>query len=271
MNAGRLYLGTGDEGLKGKVFITAGLGGMSGAQAKAAVIAGSVCVVAEINEEAATKRHCAGLGRRVEYDLPVVIDRMEIARSRGEAVSIAYVGNIVDLLEYLVERKVRVDLGSDQTSLHIPFSGGYYPVGLSLEESNQLMADDKPAFKETVYASLRRHVNAVNTLVERGMHFWDYGNAFLLESSRAGADIMAENGVDFRYQSYVQDIMGPMCFDYGFGPFRWVCTSADPKDLSISDQIAGRRSSIGRPGADGNTPTISRQSTLDRTGGRKTP
>ena len=166
--------------------------------------------------------------------------RVERARTEGEAVSIAYVGNIVDLLEYMVEQSCTVHLGSDQTSLHLPFAGGYYPVGLTLEASNRMMSDDPAAFKEKVYASLRRHVTAVNTLVDRGMYFWDYGNAFLLESSRAGADIMNAEGTGFRYPSYVQDIMGPMCFDYGFGPFRWVCTSADPADLAQSDRIAAR-------------------------------
>ncbi len=239
LNAGRLYLGIkGEDGLAGKVYVTAGLGGMSGAQAKAAVIAGAVCVVAEINPEAVYKRHAQGWVDEVETDLAALTDRMESARSAGEAVSIAYLGNIVDLLEHFVEVGAKVDLGSDQTSLHLPFSGGYYPVGFSLEESNATMSEAPAKFKEQVYASLRRHVNAVNTLAERGMHFWDYGNAFLLESSRAGADIMAEDGQRFKYQSYVQDIMGPMCFDYGFGPFRWVCTSADPKDLRVTDQIA---------------------------------
>jgi urocanate hydratase len=235
MNAGRLYLG--DADMTGKVFLTAGLGGMSGAQAKAAVIAGAICVVAEINPEAATKRHAQGWVDELYDDLDNVVGRMEQAKTMGEAVSIAYQGNIVDLLERFVEDDVDVELGSDQTSLHIPFTGGYYPAGLSLEESNALMADDPDAFKEEVYASLRRHVDAVNALCDRGMHFWDYGNAFLLESGRAGADIFAEDGT-FKYPSYVEDIMGPMCFDYGFGPFRWVCCSADEKDLETSDAIA---------------------------------
>jgi len=238
MNAGRLYLGCeGDDGLRGKVFVTAGLGGMSGAQAKAAVIAGAVCVVAEVNPEAAVKRHAQGWVDELSDDLDWILGRIEQARCAGEAVSIAYQGNVVDLLECLVEEGVSVDLGSDQTSLHIPFTGGYYPVDFTLEESNRLMADDPAAFKEAVYASLRRHVAAVNALVDDGMHFWDYGNAFLLEASRAGAEVTLPDG-SFRYPSYVEDIMGPLCFDYGFGPFRWVCCSADPADLETSDAIA---------------------------------
>ena len=238
LNAGRLYLGTsGEDGLAGKVYVTAGLGGMSGAQAKAAVIAGAVCIVAEINEEAATKRHAQGWVDELETDLTRLVERVESARAHGEAVSIAYVGNVVDLLEYLVDHRVAVDLGSDQTSLHLPFSGGYYPVGMSRLEANQLMVQDPDAFKDAVYTSLRRHVTAVNRLVDAGMHFWDYGNAFMLESSRAGADIMKPDGTGFRYPSYVEDIMGPMCFDYGFGP-RWVCTSANAADLRVTDALA---------------------------------
>ena len=238
LNAGRLYLGTNESGLGGRVFVTAGLGGMSGAQAKAAVIAGAICVVAEINPDAANKRHEQGWVDELFDDLNLLTARLEDAKTKREAVSLAYVGNVVDLLEHFVAANVAIDLGSDQTSLHLPFSGGYYPVGLSLESANEMMVADPPAYKSCVYASLRRHVDAVNTLVDRGMFFWDYGNAFLLESSRAGADVMADNGKDFKYPSYVQDIMGPMCFDYGFGPFRWVCTSADPKDLAVSDEIA---------------------------------
>jgi urocanate hydratase len=238
MNAGRLYLGTeGPDGLNGKVFVTAGLGGMSGAQAKAAVIAGAVCVVAEINADAAVKRHQQGWVDELYEDLDTVIRRMQEARAAGQAVSIAYQGNIVDLWERLAEDGIDVELGSDQTSLHIPFTGGYYPAGLSLAESNRMMADDPDAFKDAVYASLRRHVAAVNTMADRGMYFWDYGNAFLLESGRAGADITKSDG-SFKYPSYVEDIMGPMCFDYGFGPFRWVCCSSDPADLQASDDIA---------------------------------
>ena len=239
LNAGRLYLGIdGTEGLKGKVFVTAGLGGMSGAQAKAAVIAGAVCVVAEINAEAVEKRHEQGWVDEVETDLEALVARVEQARLAGEAVSIAYLGNVIEMWEYFDTHQVHIDLGSDQTSLHIPFSGGYYPAGLSLDEANRLMVDDPRAFKEEVQSSLCRQVDAINSLVEKGMHFWDYGNAFLLEASRAGADVMARNGDGFRYPSYVEDIMGPMCFDYGFGPFRWVCTSADPEDLAASDLLA---------------------------------
>ncbi len=236
LNAGRLYLGSGDMG--GKVFVTSGLGGMSGAQAKAAVIAGAIGVVAEINPEAVTKRHAQGWVDEKFTDLAALIARIEAAREAKEAVSLAYQGNVVDLWEALLAADCLVELGSDQTSLHIPFTGGYYPAGLTLEESNDLMASDPEAFKEAVYASLRRHVDVVNRLVEKGMHFWDYGNAFLLEASRAGAEV-AGDGAEFRYPSYVEDIMGPMCFDLGFGPFRWVCTSGDPKDLEVSDRIAG--------------------------------
>jgi urocanate hydratase len=239
LNAGRLYLGlSGDAGLAGKVYVTAGLGGMSGAQAKAAVIAGAVAVVAEVNAEAVHKRHAQGWVDEVETDLDALVLRVEKARAEGEAVSIAYQGNVVDLWEHLVASGTHVDLGSDQTSLHIPFSGGYYPAGRSVDASNELMATDPAAFREEVQASLRRHAAAVGVLSERGMHFWDYGNAFLLEAGRAGAEVMAANGEDFRYPSYVEDIMGPLCFDYGFGPFRWVCTSADPADLRVTDQLA---------------------------------
>lgn len=239
LNAGRLYLGLdGDAGLAGKLFVTSGLGGMSGAQAKAAVIAGAVCVVAEVNEAAAKKRHEQGWVDELETDLAALVSRVERARAAREAVSIAYVGNVVDLWEHLAREGVEVDLGSDQTSLHLPFSGGYYPVGLSLEESNRMMADEPERFRDAVYASLRRQVAAINALAERGMRFWDYGNAFLLESSRAGAEVMDEGGEGFRYPSYVEDIMGPLCFDYGFGPFRWVCTSGDPADLELTDALA---------------------------------
>ena len=238
MNAGRLYLDAdGDDGLGGKVFVTSGLGGMSGAQAKAAVIAGAVCVVAEINPEAAGKRHAQGWVDELHSDLDTVIARMREARAAKQAVSIAYQGNIVDLWERLAADGIDVELGSDQTSLHIPFTGGYYPAGLTMEQANAMMADDPDAFRAAVHASLRRQVAAINTLCDRGMHFWDYGNAFLLESSRAGAEITKPDGT-FRYPSYVQDIMGPMCFDYGFGPFRWVCCSGDPGDLRTSDTIA---------------------------------
>ena len=235
LNAGRLYLGSGDLG--GKVFVTSGLGGMSGAQAKAAVIAGAIGVVAEINPEAVEKRHDQGWVDETFDDLDRLVARIEEARAGKEAVSLAYEGNVVELWEHLHASQCHIDLGSDQTSLHIPFAGGYYPAGLTLEESNQLMANDPAAFKDAVHASLRRHVRAVNQMVGAGMRFWDYGNAFLLEAARAGAEIEGE-GAEFRYPSYVEDIMGPMCFDLGFGPFRWVCTSADPADLATTDRIA---------------------------------
>ena len=239
LGAGRRYLGATDDtgGLAGRIFITSGLGGMSGAQAKAAVIAGAIGVVAEINPDAVHKRHAQGWVDEVETDLDALTARIERAREGKEAVSIAYLGNIVDLWEHLAARGVRIDMGSDQTSLHVPFSGGYYPAGLSYEDSNALMARDPEAFKAQVQSSLRRHVAAINRMTEAGMFFWDYGNAFLLEAGRAGAEVMGEHGA-FRYPSYVEDIMGPMCFDYGFGPFRWVCTSADPADLKETDAIA---------------------------------
>lgn len=221
----------------GKIFVTAGLGGMSGAQPKATVIAKGVCVVAEVNPEATQKRHAQGWVDEVYADLDALIKRMLEARDRKEAVSIAYQGNVVDLWEKLASEDIRIDIGSDQTSLHNPFAGGYYPVGLSFEESKIMMAEQPALFKEKVYDSLRRHVAAINTLSARGMYFFDYGNAFLLESSRAGADVLDADG-DFKYRSYVQDILGPMCFDYGFGPFRWVCCSNDEKDLHTTDIIA---------------------------------
>lgn len=221
----------------GKVFVTAGLGGMSGAQPKATVIAKGICLVAEVNPKATHTRHSQGWVDEVYDNLPELLERVEQAREKKEAVSIAYQGNVVDLWEFLADNEVDIELGSDQTSLHNPFAGGYYPAGLSFEEANDMMANNPKLFKEKVYESLKRHVAAVNRLVARGMYFFDYGNAFLLESSRAGADITQANG-KFRYPSYVQDIMGPMCFDYGFGPFRWVCASNDPKDLATTDTIA---------------------------------
>ncbi|MCA9667342.1 MAG: urocanate hydratase [Myxococcales bacterium] len=237
MNAGRLYLGTSDGSLRGKLFVTSGLGGMSGAQAKAAVIAGAVGVVAEVDPAATDKRHTQGWVDEVEVDLHALVARIESARALGEAVSIAYQGNVVDLWEHFAEHGVQVDLGSDQTSLHNPFGGGYYPAGLSLEQSERMMAEDPARFRDEVQASLRRHAAAVARLVERGMHFWDYGNAFLLEASRAGAPITRDDG-SFIYPSYVEDIMGPICFDHGFGPFRWVCTSGSDDDLRETDRIA---------------------------------
>ncbi len=234
MNAARLHAG---GFTSGKIFITSGLGGMSGAQPKAAVIAGMVSVTAEINPRAVKIRHDQEWVDEVYTSLPEVITRMLEASAKGETVSLAYQGNIVDLWEELARRQLRVELGSDQTSLHNPFAGGYYPVGLSFDEANQMMVSDPARFREEVQASLRRHVTAINQLTANGMYFWDYGNAFLLESGRAGADVFTSGG-SFRYPSYVEDIMGPLFFDYGFGPFRWVCTSGDPRDLEITDRLA---------------------------------
>jgi urocanate hydratase len=238
MNAARKVAKPGEDPFKGKLFVSSGLGGMSGAQPKAGDIAGVISVVAEVNPKAAQKRYDQGWVDEIYDDLNGVIARIQKARISGEVVSIAYEGNVVDLWEKLDEENIYVDLGSDQTSLHNPWAGGYYPAGLSFEESNQLMVDDPVAFKEKVQESLRRQVAAINKHTAKGTYFFDYGNAFLLEASRAGADIMAANGKDFRYRSYVQDIMGPMFFDYGFGPFRWVCTSGNPDDLALTDQIA---------------------------------
>ena len=220
-----------------KLFVTAGLGGMSGAQPKAGNIAGVVSVTAEINPLAANKRYEQGWVDELHDNLDELIPAIRKAVEEKRVVSMAYVGNIVDLWERLAEENIRVDLGSDQTSLHNPWAGGYYPVGMSLEESNRMMAEAPELFKEKVRASLRRQVDAINKLTAKGMYFFDYGNAFLLEASRAGADILREDG-KFRYPSYVQDIMGPMFFDYGFGPFRWVCSSCDPKDLEVTDRLA---------------------------------
>jgi len=236
MNAGRKISG-GDSDLRGKLFVTAGLGGMSGAQPKAGNIAGCVSVTAEVNPKATHTRHSQGWVDEVIDDLDELVKRVERAKTGKETVSIAFQGNVVDVWEKFAEEGVHVELGSDQTSLHNPWAGGYYPVGVSFEESNRMMAEEPELFKEKVQESLRRHVAAINKCTANGMYFFDYGNAFLLESSRAGADILNEKG-DFKYPSYVQDIMGPMCFDYGFGPFRWVCASNDPRDLEISDQIA---------------------------------
>ena len=221
----------------GKLFVTAGLGGMSGAQPKAGNIAGVVSVTAEINPKAAQKRFDQGWVDELHTDLEELIGRIKEAVAAQKPVSLAYVGNVVDLWEKLADEDVHVDLGSDQTSLHNPWAGGYYPVGYSLEESKKMMAEDPARFKEAVQASLRRHVAAINRLAAKGMYFFDYGNAFLLESSRAGADVLKPDG-SFRYPSYVQDIMGPLYFDYGFGPFRWVCMSEKPEDLAKSDELA---------------------------------
>jgi urocanate hydratase len=237
LNAGRRYLGTGDEGLAGRVFVSSGLGGMSGAQGKAAVIAGCIGVIAEINPKAVRKRHEQGWVDEVETELDRVLQRIDRARRDRRPLSLAYQGNVVDLWERLAEAGIEADLGSDQTSLHNPYAGGYYPVGIGFEAANEMMSGDPEAFKELVQQSLRRQVKAINTLSGRGMAFWDYGNAFLLQASRAGAEIMGPDG-GFTYPSYVEDIMGPMCFDYGFGPFRWVCTSGDPLDLVLTDAIA---------------------------------
>lgn len=226
------------EGPEGRLFVTAGLGGMSGAQPKAANIAGVVSICAEINPKAANKRFEQGWVDEIIDDVDKAIDTAMAWQQKKERHSIAFLGNVVDLWERLAERDIKVDLGSDQTSLHNPWAGGYYPVGLSYEQSIEMMAHSPEKFKEAVQASLRRQVDAINKLTAKGMYFFDYGNAFLLESSRAGADIMAPNGIDFRYPSYVQDIMGPMCFDYGFGPFRWVCTSSLPEDLEVTDNLA---------------------------------
>ena len=225
------------EDLSGKIFVTSGLGGMSGAQAKAGVIAKGVCIVAEINPQATYKRQEQGWVDEVFTNLDELLDRAIIAREQKEAVSLAYDGNIVELWERIVDRNIHIEIGSDQTSLHNPWSGGYYPLGMSYEAANEMMIKNTEQFKKEVQKTLIRHTDAINTLTARGMYFFDYGNAFLLESSRAGADILNAKG-DFKYPSYVQDIMGPMCFDYGFGPFRWVCTSNDPKDLAITDKIA---------------------------------
>ncbi|HPS27295.1 MAG TPA: urocanate hydratase [Bacteroidales bacterium] len=236
LNAGRKIDKSG-EGLAGKLFVTSGLGGMSGAQPKAAVIAGVIGVVAEINPKAVHTRHSQGWVDEVFTSLDKLLIRIQKAQAGKETVSLAYQGNIVDLWERLAQDNIHVDLGSDQTSLHNPWSGGYYPAGLSFDESNSMMAAQPELFKEKVRESLRRQVTAINKLSAQGMYFFDYGNAFLLESGRAGADIMKPDGA-FLYPSYVQDIMGPMCFDYGFGPFRWVCTSGKPEDLDTTDQIA---------------------------------
>lgn len=237
LNAGR-KIAKGKEGLAGKLFITAGLGGMSGAQPKAANIAGVVSVTAEINPKAAYKRHQQGWVDVVLDNMNELIHQVKEAVSQKRVVSFAYIGNVVDVWEKFDEEGLFVDLGSDQTSLHNPWSGGYYPVGFSLEESNDMMAKEPERFKEEVRKTLRRHAAAVNNHTSKGTYFFDYGNAFLLEASRAGADVMAPDGIRFKYPSYVQDILGPMCFDYGFGPFRWVCCSGKAEDLEITDRIA---------------------------------
>lgn len=237
MNAFRKKLPKGDTPA-GKIFLTAGLGGMSGAQPKAGNIAGCITIAAEVNEKAATKRHAQGWVDVLVDNLDDLVARVKTAQENKEVVSIAFIGNVVDVWERFYEEEIFIHVGSDQTSLHIPWTGGYYPVGLSYEESNRLIREEPEIFKEKVQASLRRHADAINKHSERGTYFFDYGNAFLLEASRAGANVMAENNIDFKYPSYVQDILGPMCFDYGFGPFRWVCTSGKPEDLDKTDEIA---------------------------------
>jgi len=256
LNAARKFLDLQDQSdLGGVLYVTSGLGGMSGAQAKAAVIAGAVCIIAEIDPIAANKRHQQGWLTELYDDLEKVISRSKQAVEKKEAVSIGYLGNIVDLLEYLVEQNITPDLASDQTSLHNPWLGGYMPVGMSFENGRQMIINDPDGFKEEVQKTLRKHVEYVNQLTDRGTIFWDYGNAFLLESSRAGADVVESDG-SFRYPSYVENIMGPMCFDYGFGPFRWVCTSGTDEDLRISDKIA---SNVLRQLAESCKPEISTQ------------
>ena len=238
LNAARKYLDLPNEDdLGGILYVTSGLGGMSGAQAKAAVIAGAVCIIAEVDPMAAKKRHSQGWLTELYDDLDELTSRARVAVANKEAVSIGYVGNIVDLLEYLVKSDITPELASDQTSLHNPWLGGYMPAGISIDEARELLRTDTSIFKSEVQKSLRRHVSSINELCSRGTIFWDYGNAFLLESSRAGADVLQDDG-KFRYPSYVENIMGPMCFDYGFGPFRWVCTSGSDEDLKVTDQIA---------------------------------
>lgn len=238
MNAARKKFNK-EEERRGKLFVTCGLGGMSGAQPKAAKIAGLVSITAEINPKAVQTRHSQGWVDEVHTDLNTLIAAVKISQQKKEAKSYAYQGNVVDLWEKLLTENMMVDIGSDQTSLHNPWAGGYYPAGFSLEESNTMMAEEPARFKQEVQKTLVRHINAVNAFAAKGMYFFDYGNAFLLEVSRAGGDVF-KNGKDgdFKYNSYVQDILGPMCFDYGFGPFRWVCTSANPEDLAMTDKLA---------------------------------
>ncbi len=220
---------------EGGLFVTSGLGGMSGAQPKAGNIAGCITVCAEVNPKITHIRHSQGWINEVIEDLDELVKRVALAKANKEIVSIAYLGNVVDVWGKFDQENIYIDLGSDQTSLHNPWAGGYYPIGISFEDANEMMANNPDLFKEKVQETLRRHTNAINKHTAKGTYFFDYGNAFLLEASRAGADVMAENGIDFRYPSYVQDIMGPMCFDYGFGPFRWVCASGNPEDLQKTD------------------------------------
>ena len=237
MNAFRKKLGRG-ESPAGNIFLTSGLGGMSGAQPKAGNIAGCITVCAEVNPAAAYKRHQQGWVNELWEDIDGLIKRVRAAQANKEVVSLAYLGNIVDVWEHFYEEGIFITIGSDQTSLHNPWSGGYYPAGASFDEANSMIASDPECFKNRVQESLRRHAAAIKKHTQKGTYFFDYGNAFLLECSRAGADVMAANGIDFIYPSYVQDIVGPMCFDYGFGPFRWVCASGDADDLNLTDNIA---------------------------------
>lgn len=239
MNAFRKVLKK-DESPAGKIFLTAGLGGMSGAQPKAGNIAGCITICAEVNPAAAKKRHAQGWVDELIDDIEILITRTKRAKENQEIVSLAYIGNIVEVWERFDNENIFIHLGSDQTSLHNPWAGGYYPVGLSFEESNRMMSENPEKFKTKVQESLRKQASAINEHTSKGTYFFDYGNAFLLEASRAGGEVMAENQIDFKYASYVQDILGPMCFDYGFGPFRWVCTSGNPKDLEKTDAIALR-------------------------------
>ncbi|HDZ06795.1 hypothetical protein LCGC14_0243270 [marine sediment metagenome] len=239
MNAFRKVLKA-DENPNGKIFLTAGLGGMSGAQPKAGNIAGCITICAEVNPLAAKKRHEQGWVDELIEDIDSLVIRTKVAKSKNEIVSLAFIGNVVDVWERFYEEQIFIHLGSDQTSLHNPWAGGYYPAGLSFEESNIMMNKNPEAFKNKVQESLRKHIDAVNLHTKKGSYFFDYGNAFLLEASRAGADVMADNDIDFKYPSYVQDILGPMCFDYGFGPFRWVCSSGTTDDLRKTDAIALR-------------------------------
>jgi urocanate hydratase len=236
LNAGRRI--SKDGNLAGKLFVSSGLGGMSGAQPKAAKIAGCISVTAEVNPKAARKRHEQGWVDEIITDINALVSRVKSAQAGSEVVSIAFEGNVVEVWEAFYEHNLKIDLGSDQTSLHNAWAGGYYPIGLAFEQANSLMASDPVKFKSHVQSSLRRHAEVINKHASRGTYFFDYGNAFLLEASRAGADVIAEDGINFKYPSYVQDIMGPMCFDFGFGPFRWVCTSGKQEDLDRTDAIA---------------------------------
>jgi urocanate hydratase len=239
MNAFRKVLKTNDSPA-GKIFLTAGLGGMSGAQPKAGNIAGCITICAEVNPIAAKKRYDQGWVDELIQDLDALVLRTKRAIAQKEVVSLAFIGNVVDVWESFYKEEIYIHLGSDQTSLHNPWAGGYYPVGLSFEEANTMMNENPEGFKNEVQQSLRRHADAINLHTQKGTYFFDYGNAFLLEASRAGAEVMAANNLDFKYPSYVEDILGPMCFDYGFGPFRWVCSSGDSKDLQKTDAIALR-------------------------------